>query len=151
MTRTRTLPAMPDAEVSPSPVTLILPMLPHSWNAVMRMDYHPRHALFGKQKTVVKRVWDRLAIKPQKFAVPVEIEVAAYFGKGARRYDADNLAIKPAIDAARGLLLENDSAEYVQRVVLMSRRDAANPRTELTFRPLPGILPKPRTRKGATT
>lgn len=141
---TATLTSTDQCQSCRGAATLVLPFLPHSWNAVMRMDYHPRHALFGKQKTVVKRVWDQLAVKPPKFAVPVEIEVIAYFGKGARRYDADNLAIKPAIDAARGLLLENDSAEYVQRVVLMSRRDAANPRTEITFRPLPGTLPKPR-------
>jgi len=132
MTRQHTLTAADQVD----PVTLVLPFLPASWNAVMRMDYHPRHALFDTQKAVVKAVWNMLTVKPQRFTVPVEIEVIAYFGKGKRRYDADNLAIKPAIDAARGLLLNNDSPEYVQRVTLISRRDNARPRTEITFRPI---------------
>jgi hypothetical protein len=147
MTRTRTLPEdLSDADVrdllqgqggkkaESEPFTLILPMLPLSWNKAMRMHFAARSREFDAQKATVHGAWKKLQDKPEPFQQPVEIEATAYFA--SRRYDADNLVWKPVIDAAKDFLLTNDSPVYVTRVISTSKTDKANPRTEITFTPV---------------
>lgn len=118
----------------PEAFTLTVPLLPMSWNKAMRMHYRERSREFDAHKAAVLLAWKLLAHKPEPFSVPVEIEATAYFA--TRRFDADNCVWKPIIDAAKGLILTNDSPVYVTRVISASKADKANPRIELTFTPV---------------
>lgn len=128
--------------------TLILPLLPLSWNKAMRMHFAVRAREFDAQKATVHGVWKKLADKPVPFQQPVEIEATAYFA--SRRFDADNLVWKAIIDSAKDLLLTNDSPVYVTRVISVSKTDKDNPRSEITFRPVDVVkLPQQNTKPRA--
>lgn len=133
----------------PESFTLVVPIVPMSWNKAMRMHFAPRDVVFTEHKDAVGMAWNSLVNKPEPFSVPVEIEATAYFA--SRRFDADNLVWKPIIDAAKGLILTNDSPVYVTRVISASKTDKTNPRIELTFIPVEVVkLPEQNKKPRAT-
>ncbi len=75
---------------------------------------------------ILRVSWGRKAI----IVKPVSIHITCYF-KNKRWIDADNLCGKLIIDALKGVVIKDDSPEYVQDVCLSSRIDTKNPRTEI--------------------
>lgn len=63
------------------------------------------------------------------FDGPVDITMTAYF-KGNTQ-DSGNVCTKPYIDALIGWYFEDDSIQYVRRVVTESRKDNKRPRVEI--------------------
>jgi hypothetical protein len=67
--------------------------------------------------------------KPQLFLHPVDITITAYFNK--RVLDPDNIVGKLYIDGLKGLLITDDTYEYVRSVKTISAVDKQNPRVEI--------------------
>lgn len=67
--------------------------------------------------------------KENLFENPVTIHVTAYFAH--RPLDADNIAVKPYIDALKYVLLHDDTMSFVVSVTTQSLIDRDNPRVEL--------------------
>lgn len=66
----------------------------------------------------------------------VEIEIIAYFDK--RVLDSSNVCGKPYEDALKGWLIVDDTPKHVDGMITRSRKDAANPRVEITLREVEG-------------
>ena len=103
---------------------------PISWNryysgvhwakrASMARDIHSlvRSNIYGK--------------KIPDFDEPVHITVAAYM-KG-KLIDPDNVCAKLYIDGLKGLVIEDDTPEYIRAVTTMVRKDNENPRVTITI------------------
>ena len=143
MTRTRTL--VGEGE----PFTFVLDgVLPMSWNQLNRsIDRFSRSNAVKSVHKAVERAWVAVSPKPPLYDVPVAVTCTAYFGKGQRRYDCDNLTVKSLLDPLKGVLIVNDSRDYVPSVTLISLRDNDRPRTELAFVPVPPTPRRPKTNK----
>lgn len=70
----------------------------------------------------------------KRFSSQVTIEFTVYFDQ--RSYDPDNLHPKPYIDQVKHDLLMDDSARYVDSVILRSRIDKQFPRVEIVLTPI---------------
>jgi len=124
------------------PFTFVLEgVLPLSWNQLnISMNKYARNEMVKAVHDAVDKAWRTVQPKPPLFTTPVEIECVAYFKD--RRYDCDNLVLKSILDPLKGIVIVNDSPVYVTAVRLVSLQDSKRPRTELTFMPVAGKLPR---------
>lgn len=99
---------------------------PWSWNKLysgahwsIRANEADRvHALIRRQVSGFKML-----------EAPVDIIITAYFR--SHQLDADNLLSKLYIDGLKGLVIKDDTPEYVRSVTTKSRKDLLRPRVEI--------------------
>src|ERR1043165_2326061 len=97
-----------------------------SWNKL----YSGAH--WSLRYVEAERVHELIREKSKGFKLldgPVDIEITAYFR--TRPLDADNVMSKYYVDGLKGILIRDDTPEYVRSVKTKSRRDLLRPRIEI--------------------
>jgi hypothetical protein len=97
-----------------------------SWNKL----YSGSH--WSLRYSEAERVHELIRDKVKNFKIleaPVDITITAYFR--IRPLDADNVMSKYYVDGLKGLVIRDDTPEYVSSVTTKSRRDLLRPRVEI--------------------
>lgn len=117
-----------------APLTLTIPgaSLP-SWNEIMRMHHHGQHSVHQSWMWCIVGVIDP---DTPRFDTPVTITVTSY--QAGRLIDPDNVYAKGIIDGIKSRLFVDDSPQWVDSVLLRSRKDKANPRVEILIEAVGG-------------
>lgn len=111
-------------------VFFVVPYTPPSVNMYVRHTRTGRHYRTKEADTFMEAVWVFSARRKVR-AKEYELEVTVYFGKG-QKGDLDNLAKVICDGLVEAGVIHSDAA--IKRLVMNLKRDAFNPRTEITAR-----------------
>lgn len=100
---------------APRALELRIPAVLPSQNKVDGLHWAARTRLAKAWKLHVLVALGRA--RPVPFERPVVIRVSCVFPPGARRFDAENLWSKGAIDGLKGRILKDDGPLYVKNVL----------------------------------
>ena len=107
---------------------------PWSWNKMYSGIHWSKRAAEAERVhslmfLEIKGFFSETAVELDIFENRVDINMKVYFKN--RPFDSDNCCVKPYIDGLIGLLIKDDTREYVRRVSTQSEIDKINPRVEI--------------------